>query len=68
MRAVRLKCPMMAGVRATKFGWYYFLHNLKDKGLVNIEYCPIDDMWGDYMSMPLHRMKFSKFQKLIMNL
>ena len=47
---------------------YYFLHDLKDKGLVNIEYCPTDDMWGDYMSKPLHGAKFSKFRKLIMNL
>jgi hypothetical protein len=47
---------------------YYFLHDLKDKGLVTIEYCPTDDMWGDYMSKPLHGTKFTKFRKLIMNL
>jgi hypothetical protein len=59
---------MMADVSATKFGWYYFLHDVKDKDLVNIEHCPTDDLWGDYMSKPLHGMKFSKFQKLMMNL
>jgi hypothetical protein len=47
---------------------YCFLHDLKDKGLVTIEYCPTDDMWGDYMSKPLHGTKFTKFRKLIMNL
>jgi hypothetical protein len=47
---------------------YYFLHDLKAKGLVTIEYCPTDDMWGDYMSKPLHGTKFTKFRKLIMNL
>ena len=47
---------------------YYFLHDLKEKGLVTIEYCPTDDMWGDYMSKPLHGAKFSKFRKLIMNM
>ena len=46
---------------------YFFLHDLKEKGLVSIEYCPTDEMIGDYHTKPLHGAKFSKFRRIIMN-
>ena len=46
---------------------YFFLHDLKEKGLVSIEYCPTDEMIGDYHTKPLHGAKFFKFRRIIMN-
>ena len=37
-----------------------------EKEIVKIEYCPTDDMIGDYMSKGLQGLKFNKFRKLIM--
>ena len=46
---------------------YFFLHDCKKKGLIQIEYCPTDDMIGDYMTKPLHGGKFKIFRSKIMN-
>jgi hypothetical protein len=40
----------------------------KEKGNISIEFCPTDNMIGDYMTKPLHGKKFKTFQKEIMNL
>ena len=37
-----------------------------EKGLINIEYCPTDEMIGDFMTKGLQRIKFEKFCKAIM--
>ena len=47
---------------------YFFLTDQIEKGNVSIEYCPTDDMIGDYMSKPLQGEKFRKFRKDILNL
>ena len=47
---------------------YFFLHDLKEKGLVKILYCPTDQMIGDYMTKPLHGTKFHEFRNVIMNI
>jgi len=40
----------------------------QQKGRLQIEYCPTDQMIGDYMTKLLHGKKFTEFRKLIMNL
>ena len=46
---------------------YFFVKDYQDRGHVKVEYCPTDDMVGDYFSKPLQGKKFYKFRKLIMN-
>ena len=45
---------------------YFFLTDQVEKGNLSIEYCPTDDMWGDFMTKPLQSEKFEKFRGLIM--
>jgi hypothetical protein len=45
---------------------YFFINNLKEKGLVYIKYCPTEEMVADYMTKPLHGSKFTKFRNMIM--
>jgi len=47
---------------------YFFVADQQQKGRLHIEYCPTDQMIGDYMTKPLHGKKFTEFRKLIMNL
>jgi hypothetical protein len=47
---------------------YFFINDLKEKGLINIEYCPTDKILGDYMSKPLHGRKFNDQRNAIMNI
>ena len=45
---------------------YFFLTDQVEKGHLQIEYCPTEDMIGDYMTKPLQGEKFKKFRKSIM--
>ena len=45
---------------------YFFLTDQVEKKNLIIEYCPTDDMVGDYMSKPLQGQKFRKFRDEIM--
>ena len=47
---------------------YFFVTDQKDKGNISIEYCPTDQMKGDYMTKPLHGKKFTSFRRELMNL
>ena len=47
---------------------YFFLTDQVEKGNVSIQYCPTDEMIGDYMSKPLQGEKFRKFRKDTLNL
>jgi hypothetical protein len=47
---------------------YFFIADMKAKGLLSIQYCPTDKMVGDYMTKPLHGGKFKDFRQQIMNL
>jgi hypothetical protein len=46
----------------------FFVKDQRDKGNIEIQYCPTDHMIGDYMTKPLHGKKFEKFRQAIMNL
>ena len=45
---------------------YFFMTDQIEKGHVTTDYCPTDDMIGDYMSKPLQGSKFQKFRTTIM--
>ena len=45
---------------------YFMITDQVEKGNVKIEYCPTDDMTGDYMSKGLQGVKFNKFRAEIM--
>jgi hypothetical protein len=45
---------------------YYFLKDCIDKKYLTVEFCPTDDMIGDYPSKPLQGRKFKKNRQLIM--
>jgi hypothetical protein len=46
----------------------FFVKDQKEKGNLSIQYCPTDEMIGNYMTKPLHGKKFVKFRQSIMNL
>ena len=47
---------------------FFFVTDQKEKGHINIEFCPTDQMIADYMTKPLHGEKFKRFRNEIMNL
>ena len=47
---------------------YFFVKDQRDNGLIDIKFCPTDQMVADYMTKPLHGSKFEQFRSTIMNL
>ena len=47
---------------------YFFITDQINKGNVTVEYCPTDQMEGDYMTKPCQGSKFEKHQTTLMNL
>ena len=47
---------------------YFFITDQIQKGNVQVEYCPTDEIEGDFMTKPLQGHKFVGFRKLVMNL
>jgi hypothetical protein len=45
---------------------YFFIKDCIDKGHLTVEYCPTDEMVGDFPSKPLQGSKFKKHKALIM--
>ena len=46
---------------------YFLMKDKIDRGEVKIEYCPTDEMIGDYFTKPLQGEKFVKFREQILN-
>jgi len=46
---------------------YFFVTDRVEKNELNIEYCPTEQMIGDFFTKPLQGWKFKKFRDLIMN-
>lgn len=46
----------------------FFITDQKAKGNIDIQYCPTDQMSGDYMTKPLMGHKFVRFRQEVMNL
>ena len=47
---------------------YYFVTDNVKRGKLNIEYCPTEEMIGDFFTKPLQGTLFRKFRKKILNL
>ena len=47
---------------------YFFVSDQVEKGNLEIEYCPTDDMTADFMTKPLQGEKFLKFRAEVMGL
>ena len=45
---------------------YFFITDQIERGNMTIEYCPTDEMWGNFQSKPLQGIKFRKFGAKIM--
>ena len=45
---------------------YFFISDQVNQENLNVQYCPMDEMIGDFMSKPLQGSKFRKFQKAIL--
>ena len=45
---------------------YFFISDQVNQGNLNVQYCPTDEMIGDFMTKPLQGSKFMKFRKIIM--
>ena len=45
---------------------YFFVTDQVEKGNLSIEYCPTDEMLGDFMTKPLQGSKFSFFKSRLM--
>jgi hypothetical protein len=46
----------------------FFVTDQVQKKHIEVEYCPTDEMTGDYMTKPLHGRKFTTFRNAIINL
>jgi hypothetical protein len=47
---------------------YFFMTDQVEKGNVEIEYCPMNEMLGDYHTKPLQGSKFCEFRNAIMGI
>ena len=45
---------------------YFFISDQVNQGNLNVQYCPTDEMIGDFMTKPLQGSKFMKFRKILM--
>ena len=45
---------------------YFMVTDYVKRGELIVEYCPTDEMIGDYYTKPLKGIKFDKFRKIIM--
>ena len=46
---------------------YFFITDRIEQGEIRVQYCPTDDMIGDFFTKPLQGAKFRKFRDIIMN-
>ena len=47
---------------------YFFVADVCKRGEIVIEYCPTDEMIGDFFTKPLGGAKFRRFRNIIMNI
>lgn len=41
---------------------YHFIHDLKEKGVIDLQYCPTEENTADMLTKPLSRIKLAKFR------
>jgi hypothetical protein len=47
---------------------YFFVSDRIKDGELRVEYCPTDDMWGDFFTKPLQGSKFRRQRAIILNI
>ena len=47
---------------------YFFLGDVAKRQHITIDYCPTDEMIGDFFTKPLGGAKFRRFRNIIMNI
>ena len=52
-------------ILGTEYLIFSFLDHL-NKGIIKVKYCPIDEMFGDFMNKPFQGKKYLKFREAIM--
>ena len=45
---------------------YFFISDQVNQGNLNVQYCPMNEIIGDFMTKPLQRSKFWKFWNAIL--
>ena len=39
---------------------FFFAHDMIEKGLMEVDYCPTEEMWADVLTKPLQGKDFRK--------
>ena len=47
---------------------YFFVADVQERKQITLEYCPTDEMIGDFFTKPLGGAKFRRFRNIIMNI
>ena len=47
---------------------YFFVADVQERKQIVMEYCPTDEMIGDFFTKPLQGAKFRRFRNIIMNI
>jgi hypothetical protein len=47
---------------------YFFVADVQERKQITMEYCPTDEMIGDFFTKPLQGTKFRRFRNIIMNI
>ncbi len=47
---------------------YFFVADVQERKQITMEYCPTDEMIGDFFTKPLQGAKFRRFRNIIMNI
>jgi len=47
---------------------YFFVADVQERKEITMEYCPTDEMIGDFFTKPLQGAKFRRFRNIIMNI
>ena len=45
---------------------YYWVHDLIKRGLINLEYCPTNEMVADYFTKPLQGATYKHIRAMVM--
>ena len=65
---VEVNGKMIAGKRIQALDiCYFFMADQVEKESVQIEYCPIDEMWGDFITKPMQGEKFRNFRNYVLD-
>ena len=47
---------------------FFFAHDMIEKGLMEVDYCPTEEMWADVLTKPLQGKAFREMRSKLMNM